>query len=185
MFEFVKKLMIGKEMNFEEGKVLLLKEPICLMPIETVVDIIRSTKNQQNNVLYQAAKVSGKYWFDKITERFYKEKMPPEKILEWGNNIIALAGYGISIVHKFDINEKYIVFYLKNSTICELYGKSKKPLDHIYRGFIAGAGSIMLNGDSEAVELNCKSMGSPYCEFIVKHKDKFDKKDPIVKEQLG
>lgn len=182
MFEFVKKLMLGREMSFEKGKILLLKEPICLMPVRTVADIVVATTNEQKNVLYHAGKSSGAYWFKKITERFYAKNMPARDIIEWGNNIIAMAGYGVSVLEKFTENE--IKFRLEDSTVAELVGKSTKPLDHLYRGYVAGAGTIMLNEECDALEFMCKATGAPTCQFVVKPARLFDTQDPLVKEQL-
>ena len=185
MFEFVKKLMLSREISFEAGKILLLREPICLMPVRTVADIVMITKNKQRNILYYTGKSSGSYWFKKITQRFYSKNMPAKDIIEWGNNIIAMAGYGVSVLEKFNEKGKEILFRLENSTMCELIGRSKKPLDHIYRGYVAGAGTVMLGEDCSALEIACKSMGAPYCRFVVKPTGLFDKKNILVKEQLG
>ena len=94
MFKFLTKLMIGRQINFEKGEVLLLKEPICLMPIETVVEIQKNAEKKNRNILYFSGKASGKSWFLKMAKRYFTEKMSYRDIAEWGNNIIALAGYG-------------------------------------------------------------------------------------------
>ena len=185
MFDFVKKLMLSREINFDKGKILLLNEPICLMPMKTIVDIIDLTKNDQKNILYSAGKISGQDWFVKIKTRFYAKKMPIKDVIEWGNNIIAMAGYGVSILEKFDEQNKEIVFRLENSTVCELIGRTAKPLDHLYRGYVAGAGTVMFNEECEALEIKCKATGSPYCEFLVKPAGMFDNKNPLFKEQVG
>ncbi len=185
MFDFVKKLMLGREMSFEQGRILLLREPICLMPVRTVADIVTITKNDQKNVLYYAGKNSGSYWFKKITQRFYARNMPVRDIIKWGNNIIAMAGYGISVMENFSEKNKEINFGLENSTVCEIMGRSRKPLDHLYRGFIAGAGTVIFREDCSALETACKSMGAPQCRFVVKPTRLFNKKEPLVRKQLG
>ncbi len=185
MFEFVKKLMLGRELDFDRGKILLLREPICLMPVRTVADIVAFTKNDQKNILYYAGKLSGSYWFEKITQRFYERKMPLKDIIEWGNNIIAMAGYGISILEKFGEKDREFLFRLENSTVSELTGPSKKPVDHLYRGFIAGAGTRMIREECDALEIKCKATGAPYCAFVVKPSRLFNPKSPLVREQIG
>lgn len=184
MFDFVKKLMLGRELDFDKGKILLLREPICLMPVRTIVDIVKLTKNEQKSILYRAGKTSGSYWFEKITQRFYERKMPLKDIIEWGNNIIAMAGYGISVLEKFGEKEKEFLFRLENSTVSGLIGASKKPVDHLYRGYVAGAGTRMLKEDCDALEIKCRATGAPYCGFVVKPARLFSPKNPLVREQL-
>jgi len=184
MFSFVKKLMLGQKMQFNEGEILLLDEPICLMPIRTVMDTTANAKAGKRNAIYLAGKTSGAYWFEKITKRFYQDKMPAKDIIEWGNNIIAMAGYGISVLEKVNFDDKEIIFRLNNSTMFRIMGKSKKPIDDLYRGFVAGAGTVMLKEECDAVEIKCRAVDGDFCRFIVKPKGKFDRSDPVVKEQL-
>lgn len=50
-----------------------------------------------------------------------------------------------------------MIINLENSTIAEEYGSSKEAVDHIFRGFIAGAGVLFFGADTEAVEVKCKA----------------------------
>lgn len=177
--------MLVRQINFEKGKILLLSNPIFLSPITTLVELQKTLdKNKLSNLLYLAGKTSGTHWFNQMSKNFYSKKITKRDTVVWGNNIIALAGFGVSVLEKFDEEKKEMIFRLENATVSQLYGKSTKPTDNLYRGYAAAAGNLVFKEESEAVEIACKSTGSKVCRFIVKPRSKWDKNDPKFKEQV-
>jgi predicted hydrocarbon binding protein len=133
------------------------------------------------NSLYFTSKKLGIEWAKKFND-FYHVKR--EDVFKWGADTVNLAGWGLSKVVSVNSKKKLIKFTLKDSAICEYYGVSKNPVDHIFRGMIAGAMSTTYDTDIDGVEIKCKAMGAPYCEFITKPAKDFNFKDPLVKSQL-
>jgi predicted hydrocarbon binding protein len=95
-----------------------------------------------------------------------------------------MAGYGIVKTVKADPENKLIEFQLWKSTLAQLYGKSDHPIDHLFRGMVAGAMSVAYETELDGVETACSATGSPYCEIIVKPTKSFDYSNPLVQEQL-
>ncbi len=46
-------------------------------------------------------------------------------------------------------------------------GKMDSPSDHILRGLIAGAASVVFGTEIDAVETECIAVGSPACRFVI------------------
>ena len=183
MFEVVAKLLLHSQLKFEKGNITLLNQRICMIPVYNFVDIQKAMEKAGfKNALYLTSKQLGLEWTTKLKKQY---KTNREGILEWGSNTVTLAGWGTVETLSVDPKKKVIRFLLHNSAISESYGPSKKPVDHIFRGMIAGAMSIAFGVDMEAVEIRCKSLGDPYCEFVVQPRKDFDLKKPLVKDQLA
>jgi len=77
-----------------------------------------------------------------------------------------------------------MVYRVNNSKLAKLYGNIGKPVDHIPRGWFAGAACVFFGKDVDAVETKCIAKGDEYCEFIIKPKNRFDFNNDLVKSQL-
>lgn len=68
----------------------------------------------------------------------------------------------------------------------EEYKSNRYPVDHMFRGMIAGAGELIYGEPTEAIETKCRAVDYklPYCEFVVKPTKNLDKKNPLIKRQL-
>lgn len=181
MFEVLKKLMLAKEINFEEGKISLLGHPIIMCPVSTIVEIRKLLEKVNSTaIMYYAAKKSGNEYVKTIKNKF---KMKPKDLILWGINTISLAGWGKSELIKYDPKNK-IAIMTYDSTFAKLYGHSKEPIDEIFRGFASTTASACFGKEIEGVEIKCKAMGSNICELIFKEKNKFDLSDKFIRKQL-
>ena len=87
--------------------------------------------------------------------------------------------------YDFDEKKKSTVIRLYDSTFVKAYGKSKEPIDDVFRGYAAATGVMVFNDSTiEAVEVKCMSMGSEICEFLVKPRKKFNLTKKSVSRQL-
>ena len=182
MFELVTKLLLHGQMKFEKGRIELLGDNITILPADTIVEIQKLLEQQaQEHLIYRGARVAGKNWFSKMHKEF---TLKSTDVFQWGPDLISLAGWGEVIVIKRDDATKTIVGRLMNSINSKLYGPSKKPVDHVFRGLFCGAMSFIFGADLEAVEVKCQAVGDAFCEFVVKPKKDFDFSNQLVVEQL-
>ena len=72
----------------------------------------------------------------------------------WSLDLSALAG-GLVVVE------------LKNSPIAAALGRADDPVCHLYAGLFAGALSFFERTERHAVEVQCRALGHPSCQFVV------------------
>lgn len=182
MFEIVKKLLMARQLRMERGRLTMLNQTICMIPVDTLFSIQKELeKIGKENTIYLAGKNSGYLWFVNMAKNF---KVAKKDIVKWGVDIISLAGFGNPIIVNIDTKNKKMIIDLENSTLAEKYKGTNKPIDHLFRGFIAGAGKLFFNVETEAIEIKCKAKGARKCEFIVKKREDFNFSDKLVKQQL-
>ena len=188
MFIEVAKLLAAKELDFEDGKIIFLREPLIMFPLDTVLDFQRKLeKINLQNLIYFSARETGLKWFKLMVDHY---KMDYEDIIKWGCKKIDLAGLGRTNVKIISLKDGQALNELKDSSFAKLYlkrfGKSNYFVDNIYRGYAAGAGKLIFNGkDCHAIETKCIAKGDDTCEFVIKPVDKFDYTKQIVKDQLS
>jgi len=194
MFDVVRKLMMARSLNMENGEITLFHKRVQLVPVEIFVDMLHS-KNNLNNIAiseYEAAKSSTLDYF-----RFLRDKkgIKGNELVKWCQNIFNLAGWGRVSFNVSEIPEGRGSVKIENSafasTYLQKYGKSKTPACHLVRGGIAGGGIVLTEKeDLEAVEVNCMAMGAPVCTIIYKPRDEFvkdyeERGSNIIKTQLN
>jgi predicted hydrocarbon binding protein len=185
MFDVFKKLLMARQISFDSGEIKLLEQSMLIVPMKLMVIIHKELEKQGKELLlYTTAKSTGKEFMLKAAGRFGMKK---QDLIKWSFDLVGLGGYGQGQLHALKTEGSYRVnIMLLNSPYARMYGKSSKPIDIIYKGFISGMGDIVSERDDiHTVETKCISKGDKLCEFISMPKEEFDKKDPIVKEQLG
>jgi predicted hydrocarbon binding protein len=182
MFEVFEKLLALRQVSFGKGKIILFGQPDLLVPAKGFLKIQKELeKNGKENIIYLAGKEAGYNWFEGMSKN---RKMFVEDVAKWGSDLVTLSGWGTAELKEIKKDEKYLKFNLINSTIAEIYGESKFPVCHMFRGLVAGAAEFTFKSKIDAIETKCISKGDPICEFIIQPKNKFDKKNNLVKKQL-
>jgi predicted hydrocarbon binding protein len=130
-------------------------------------------------IIYNAAKKHGKIFVKQALEHTLSGKIVHKmgisnmkafhiKLIENG---LFQCGFGRSKIMEYDINKGKFVMRLYNSFEAygwlELYKKSRHPVCHAIRGFLAGAASFMCNYDIDCKETKCLAKGDKYCEFML------------------
>jgi len=183
MFGFVTKLIVNKQLSFEEGSIRLYNQNILMFPVYAMADTLKELeRNKSENLLYYSFKELGIKW-TKILEKQYKIKKE-EIFFDAGAKIISMAGWGIVKVLDADPEKHIVKFKFENSSIAKAYGKSNHPVCHMFRGMAAGSMCVTYKDNLDAIETKCKAMGFPACEIIVKPTKNFKFSEPIIKKQL-
>jgi len=160
------KLLIARQLTFEEGKISLLGQSIVIVPTYTIAELQKFIeekfgKNGQK-AIYLAAKEAGK----KYVGVFKKQHNPPfQALIDWCVNIMQLSGWGKFTVINADYKNLTATFHVVDSPITNLIGKRKEPVDFFISGFLAGGTTIIFNQDFDVKEIKCTATGNQYCEF--------------------
>lgn len=181
------KLLMAREIKFKEGEISLLGNRVVLMPSYSLSGILKNAGENPEigKILYYESKGCLRDGFAKVVRQKYG--LTGGRLVDWLINVGHVAGWGqISLVRHTASNDAVEdVFHVKNPPSLRL-AKSARPVDHIFRGMIAGGESMAFDADMEAIETKCVAQGNPYCEFVAKRRERFlaDKDNPLVAEQL-
>jgi predicted hydrocarbon binding protein len=186
MFGVFKKLLMARQIKFEEGRIVLFNQRITMNPAYTNVMIQKELeKINSAHIIYDSMKELGKQWTRDLQKNYgtkYKD------VVKWGINVVTLAGWGTVKIMADKPSEKFLIFRLEDSavgkTILRNYGKSKIPVDYSFRGMLAGTFSVLFNTNMDCIETKCIAMGNSICEFVVREKTKIDFKDEKTRQQF-
>ncbi|VVB61331.1 V4R domain protein [uncultured archaeon] len=183
MFEVVSKLMLHKQLEFEEGSIKLLGQNVVIFPFENLFSMQKIIEESGKTIeLYSAAKELGKSWIKGLFKAYKMNTI--EEQAEWGEKVFTLAGLGKMKVVEWNAKDSIMVYRVYDSIIAQHSGKVGHAVCHIQRGWFAGASCVFFGKDIDGIEVKCLSKGDAYCEFITKPRNKFDFKDKEVKQQL-
>lgn len=188
MHEWFKKFLFAKELQFNEGEIMLLGNRVVMVPASTLKVMSEQTiKDPQFGVqLYEENKKALRDGWCKEVKKKYK--LTGIKLVEWTINVGKIAGWGVTTLDNCDMDKKMGIGHNLNSPIALLFksNPSPVPIDHIYRGMVAGAWSAAFEDDVDAVEKECIATGAPQCTYIIKRREEFmkEKDKPLVRRQL-
>ena len=185
MFELVSALLAQNKFKIEKNGLELLGQKMFMVPTFAFVELQKELKEKKiNHVAYDVFKYTSLRWTKNLKDSYH---MNSDQVLNWARDTATICGWGTArIVHK-DFEKKFASLKLEDSavasTILKEQGISKHPVDHMFRGLIAGTLSTVLGADVEAVETHCVAQGANECWFVVKLMDSFDKSVELVKNQ--
>ena len=183
MWKEVSQLLLTGQLTWNKGKISLFKEHGGILPMSGNIHVLKALeKKGLENILYQGSKETGINWNKKMLSQYKANK--PEQIFKWGEIAVTLAGWGTFKVHKYDFDKNEFIYRLEDSIYSQYYEKSDHPIDHLVRGLFAGSVCFLTKKNMEAVEVKCKAMGDPFCEFVIKERKAFNMKDKLVAKQL-
>jgi len=182
MFKLVSDLLLHRKFVFEEGSVTLFNIPISIIPTNFIVLLQKELdKKGLDNLVYQVAKINGKEWFRSMDKDY---QLKTKDVMQWGPDLISLAGWGKVTVRTKKDSEKSLIVLLEKSANAIVYGPSDKPIDHFFRGLVCGAWSYVYGEDLDAIETKCLARGDNACEFLLMPKNRFDLSNQEIKTQL-
>lgn len=184
MYGFLSKLIISKQLKFNEGEIVLFGEPIAFMPMASLFymtkDAIKNGKKAIND-LYYYGWVYGYVLTLAMVKKFGLRKF--EERYKVSMDIASLCGFGD--YKTLDFVKGHSNFkVLKNPFALEFY-PSKNMVDHYLRGMNAGGGSLVHMKIINCIEFECAAKNGSYCRFENLDKKRLDKVDKkLVDSQL-
>ncbi|MBN2202796.1 MAG: hypothetical protein JW700_01225 [Candidatus Aenigmarchaeota archaeon] len=181
----ITKLLVSKQLKFEEGRIVFLEEPMVFVPIEFYIHLTKeiAKKRRDKMEVYLDAWKAGVIFMRNVAQRYSMSRF--EERYNEAMEIISSAGFGDYQTLDF-VPAKYAYFKILNNPIAEKFFPSKKPVDHVLRGFNAGGGSPVHERIINTIETECKAVNGKYCIHLngateVLKQKKFSK---FVKAQL-
>jgi predicted hydrocarbon binding protein len=159
---FITKLLISKQLRFEEGQIIFLEEPMVFVPIDFYVHLTKEIlkKRREEMEVYLDAWKAGVIFMRRVAKRYSMKKF--EERYKEAMDIISSAGFGDYQTLEF-VPTKYAYFKIFNNPIAEKFYPSKEPIDHVLRGFNAGGGSPVHERIINTIETECKAVNGKFC----------------------
>lgn len=189
MFDLVKRLLIAKELEFEEGRIAFFKQRMQLVDPAFFAYRLKHADDfwKEAYLQYNGMKEANiKAWFEPVK----KEKgIRGDELVKWATKYHNLAGWGDISFEATQIKEGRAKVRILRSPIAtifrERFGKSSDPVCHLNRGGIAGGASVIIGLDLDVIETRCLAQGHSQCEMIVRPKNEFrDLREEVYQKQL-
>ncbi|MEM7815599.1 MAG: hypothetical protein QXN71_00595 [Candidatus Aenigmatarchaeota archaeon] len=182
MYTFISKLLVSRKLNFEEGRISLLGEDICLVPISFIYQLTRDDLSKKEiNDLYFESWVAGFFIMGKMIEGYGLKKF--EERYRLAMDTVSMMGFGdYKTLEFYQGFAKFAV--IKNPLSLKFY-PGKVPIDHFLRGANAGGGTLVHEMLINCVEIDCAAINGNSCLFINSTNDLlFDKYKKFAESQL-
>ncbi len=164
--EVVDRLVISKEgLRIGDGSERYLIIPARIFGIMYEVTY-RLVGHGVAGILYMIGKEVGKGLIEEISHRLESKgiKEPAQAAKEL---FTFLSDIGFGNVVLTSIDESKAVIRMFNSPTSSSISNCSRPSCHLERGILAGAAEAFLRKKCRAVEVKCRCLGNPYCEFVV------------------
>lgn len=145
-------------------------------------------KKKTMEVLYNVGKFQALQGINIFNKRFgfAKKITNKKKLLEFGLKNFAFVGAGTFEIKRADIENLFFIITGKSNFAEEykrFFGPQKAHYDDAMRGAFAGTVEAIFGKKVFCVKTRCISQGKPACEFVIKPLEKWNKNDPVFKEQ--
>lgn len=176
------KFIFTGQMKFKESNFYLIDIPFLLFPVEILSGILVNASDDEAKKIYVSVKNSMKDFAPLLKA---KPKYKGLSLINFINEFFSNSGFGhIRVLHFDETKFRGIVLVSSSPFASNLKNKSKKPMDHILRGIIAGIFSFAFEKNLDCVETKCISVNSSECEFIVNRNKEFDFSKKNTQSQL-
>ncbi len=168
MVSFVDKLLIGRELKFEEGSLTIFDQRVLIVPVELILLLIEKSVADEKfeQSIYDVMKKSVYSFCQTLGTR---RGIEPKKMVDLLINLAEMNGYGKLQLIKLDYDKKEAVFHMRHLPSEALLEKelSKRIVDRYWAGMLAGGASWIFGEDVNATETRCVADGKESCEFVV------------------
>ena len=182
---YITKLLVSKQLRFEEGQIIFLQKPMAFVPVEFYVHLTKEILKKRREMIeiYLDAWKAGVIFMRDVARKYSMARFE-ERYME-AMNIISSAGFGDYQTLGFE-GGKYAYFKIFNNPIAEIFHPSKEPIDHVLRGFNGGGGSPVHERIINTIETECKAVNGKFCIHLNASTEilKEKKWSKFVKKQL-
>jgi predicted hydrocarbon binding protein len=183
-YDFISKMMLVKQLRLEKGSISFFNDRFVMVPSTLFSGLQKRDDEDLPQHIYYASKEASFQNFSNTLKAGVT--MNRTEYMGLVFNLLNSHGEGVYNIDSIDFAKKQAVVSLESSPIAKELGKSRKPVDHVARGMISGAFSLLFNDPTiEALEHECVAAGDKQCSFVVKQRDTFDVNGDLFKYQVN
>lgn len=182
-----------KAMEHKDGKFFIWNVPGLISQLYSVVYLQRNLEKECGldktmNALYSMGFFQAENGVKIINEKFGYAKTisDKKKLIEFNSGQAEMVGSGKMKLVRVDFQNNLFIIKMKSNIALEykkFFGLQKNSVDHFVRGALSGLISPIIEKETLCIETKCVAMGNPFCEFVSKPLDDWDKNDPLFKSQ--
>jgi predicted hydrocarbon binding protein len=172
---FLKKMLMARQLTFEEGRFEMLGIRGANLPVFTLVSILEEVHDEVGDdlfdMLFEAGKEHGEYAIEAIGR---EHNMSKSEYLRKTTDSANVMGLGELEVVTFNPEDGQLRVKITDSPFVEFFRDSDtlqdidRPVDTLQRGIVHGVGNELLDGPIESAEEKCAFLGDPHCEIVVR-----------------
>lgn len=175
------KFIFTNGLKYSHYNFFLMNVPFSIVPLDVLNGLALVNDDAANRAIYAAVKGHVR---DSLVQSF--QLSPPLlKAVSFLEEFFTASGWGkLSHVQIDEVNHRAILVVDENPVAKSLQGKSAKPVDHVFRGVLAGIFSKLFGVDVDCLEHQCSAQGHKTCEFVIQPQAQFDFSKTEPREQL-
>lgn len=162
MHPLAKKLLIARQLKFEEGEITVLGGQNVLLSTDTIIEM---TMNFPKEKIYSLGKNGG----TTMALNLKKTGLSSRKLGEFAMELFSMDGWGNFNV--LQMSNSKITIHVQNSSIAKKINLKashvKEPQCFFLSGMLAGIWATALEKKIESKETKCLAAGHPICEFTL------------------
>jgi len=172
--EFIRKAIATNQLEFGEGRMVLLGIRGIVLPASTLVELLLAVRERMGENVWDMLYEVGKKHAEQNIIRAVAKKMSISKasLLQQFGSSANVMGLGRWEFTEYLPEAGRLKVRLYDSAIAEALKKkgfkTRQPVDSFVAGVVAGIGEAAFDGPVEAKETMCAALGAPYCEFIAR-----------------
>jgi predicted hydrocarbon binding protein len=174
MSEFMKKMMVARQLDFQEGKFELLGIRGIILPSRTFVGLLEQVYEANGedmfDFLFDTGQIHGEVAIDEVaSDKSLSRREFFSYLFESGN----IMGLGELELMRLNANEKELRFSLNESPLIEEFTQSEvlsdidRPINEFMRGVFHAVADATFDGDITSSETKCAFQGDDHCEFHI------------------
>lgn len=178
--KFYDRFIFSNTLRFRHNNFFLVDIPFLIMPNDIIAGVLCNEDAEFSRLLYWHVK-------DSVQKNLCKRfdvgfGLKNGNLVRFIEDFISYSGWGKLQTMDLDFKKKRAIIHLRDNPFA--VNHSKKPIDHVMRGILAGFFSGLFNEEMDCVETKCCSCGKENCEFILKKAKDFDFSNQEVRRQL-
>lgn len=172
--DFIKKMMIARQIDFQEGRFELLGIRGVILPIHTLVSFVEEVYKENGDdvfdMLFAAGKAHGRLAVEGLGE---KHNLTPQEMFSDLMDSANVMGIGYLEVKKLDLENEEFVLTIEDSPFVEEFRKSDvlqdvdRNVDEFHRGLYHTLAGSMFEGTVKSYEEKCEFLGDDTCTIRV------------------
>jgi len=160
------KLIMTKQLRFEDGQVELKDVNITLVPSFFISELTRYFYDAKKMPrLYLLSWIWSHKFCGEVSRQFNLDT--PSKVYNFGMELLEAMGIGLYKTYDY-YPQRYTHFSISNNPYLQYLSdiKSSEPIDYFISGLMAGGGCFVHGQLTQNVELKCKACGDEICDFL-------------------
>jgi predicted hydrocarbon binding protein len=160
-------------LDFRKGHLDLVGHRVMLFRFEFLVAIQKQLEDtigpSAKGVMYLAGERAAKEVLPAMADRI--KDLPPGRgsfvALRGMSDVWAMIGVGRATVTEFSPEEGKFAFRIEHGAFPFAYGRSLKPVCHVWAGWAAGVARQLFERGASCEEVRCLAAGDEACDFVI------------------